>query len=244
MGYRTRSHWLVRRVKTNHYTAAARALHACANSAKASIYRRYFKDTAADIFLGVTTPMLRTMAKEYWRMPLADVRRLMQSRIHEQRSLANEILRLKFRKGAPQQQQEIFSFYVKNRGFISSWDCVDGSAPYIVGCYLLHRNKKLLYQLAASPRIWDRRIAIVSSLWFIRHGNVADTLRLAKILLRDEEDLIHKATGWMLREVGKQDTTALKKFLDAYGSVMPRTMLRYAIERFSPAGRRKYLGRR
>jgi len=188
--------------------------------------------------------MLRTIAKDFWSMPLADVRRLMQSRIHEQRSLANEMLRLKFSKGSPQQQQEVFSFYIRNRRFISSWDCVDGSAPYIVGCYLLHRNKKLLYQLAASPRIWDRRIAIVSSLWFIRHGNVDDTLKLASILLRDEEDLIHKAAGWMLREVGKQDIAALKNFLDAHGSIMPRTMLRYAIERFPQTERKKYLGRK
>ena len=231
-------------MKRTDYAGAARALRACANSAKAAVYRGFFKDTAGETFLGVTTPMLRTIAKDFWSMPLADVRRLMQSRIHEQRSLANEMLRLKFSKGSPQQQQEVFSFYIRNRRFISSWDCVDGSAPYIVGCYLLHRNKKLLYQLAASPRIWDRRIAIVSSLSFIRHGNVDDTLKLASILLRDEKDLIHKAAGWMLREVGKQDIAALKKFLDARSTNMPRTMLRYAIERFPPAERRKYMGRK
>jgi 3-methyladenine DNA glycosylase AlkD len=231
-------------VKRTDYAGAARALRACANPAKAAIYRGFFKDTAGETFLGVTTPMLRTIARDCWPMPLADVRRLMQSRIHEQRSLANEILRMKFRKGSMHQQQEVFSFYIRNRRFISSWDCVDGSAPYIVGCHLLHRNKKLLYQLAASPRIWDRRIAIVSSLWFIRHGNVDDTFKLARILLRDEEDLIHKATGWMLRETGKQDIAALRKFLDAHGSIMPRTMLRYAIERFSAAERKKYMARR
>jgi len=152
------------------------------------------------------------------------------------------VLRLKFQKGGPQEQEQIFRFYIKNRGYICSWDCVDGSAPYIVGCYLLKRDKKLLYELAASPRTWDRRIAIVSTWWFIRHGNVRDTLKLARMLLRDEEDLIHKATGWMLREVGKQDLAALKNFLDSHAKVMPRTMLRYAIERFGESERKKYLG--
>jgi 3-methyladenine DNA glycosylase AlkD len=230
-------------VKRIDYAKAARVLGNHANPAKASIYRGFFKDTSGEIFLGVTTPRLRTIAREFWAMPLADVRRLMQSRIHEERSLANEILRLKFHRGAAQQQTEVFNFYVRNRCFISSWDCVDGSAPYIVGCYLLHRDKKLLYQLAASPRIWDRRIAIVSSLCFIRGGKINDTLKLATILLHDEEDLIHKATGWMLREVGKQDLRALKTFLDAHSGAMPRTMLRYAIERFPPGERKKYLGR-
>jgi 3-methyladenine DNA glycosylase AlkD len=174
---------------------------------------------------------------------MADVRRLMQSHIHDQRTLANEILRLKFSKGGDREQEAIFRFYFKNLRFISGWDCVDGSAPYIVGCYLLHRDKKPLYRLAVSPRLWDRRIAIVSTLPLIRDGNVRDTLRLAKLLLRDEEDLIHKATGWMLREVGKRDLAALKKFLELYRAAMPRTMLRYAIERFSPEERRRYLDR-
>jgi 3-methyladenine DNA glycosylase AlkD len=230
-------------VKRIGYATAARGLRNHANSAKAAIYRGFFKDTVGEIFLGVTTPRLRTIAREFWSMPLPDVRRLMQSRIHEERSLANEILRLKFDRGAAQQQKEVFDFYVRNRRFICSWDCVDGSAPYIVGNYLLHRNKKLLYQLATSPRLWDRRIAIVSSLCFIRENKIDDTLKLATILLDDEEDLIHKATGWMLREVGKQDLRALKKFLNAHSSTMPRTMLRYAIERFGPAQRKKYLGR-
>jgi 3-methyladenine DNA glycosylase AlkD len=230
--------------KTIDYRNAARALRLHANSQKAAIYRRYFKDTTGEAFLGVTTPVLRRIAREFWPMPLADVRVLMRSRIHEERSLTNEVLRLKFQKGGPREQQQIFDFYVKNRRLIASWDSVDGSAPYIVGCHLLQRDKKLLYQLAISSRIWDRRIAIVSSLWFIRHGNVRDTLKLAKMLLRDKEDLIHKATGWMLREVGKQDLEALKKFLDAYGTAMPRTMLRYAIERFPETQRKKYLGRK
>jgi 3-methyladenine DNA glycosylase AlkD len=168
----------------------------------------------------------------------------MQSRIHEERSLANEILRIKFRKSDPQDQKRIFEFYVKNRKFIREWDGVDGSAPYIIGPYLLDRSKKLLYDLVRSPRLWDRRIAIVSTLWFIREGKISDTLKLARMLLCDEEDLIHKATGWMLREVGKQDLAALKKFLNAHVAIMPRTMLRYAIERFPEIERKKYMMRK
>jgi 3-methyladenine DNA glycosylase AlkD len=225
------------------YSGAARALRTHADAARAKVHRRYFRDADCDTFLGISTPLLRKIAREFWPMPMADVRRLMQSHIHDQRTLANEILRLKFSKGGDREQEAIFRFYFKNLRFISGWDCVDGSAPYIVGCYLLHRDKKPLYRLAVSPRLWDRRIAIVSTLPLIRDGNVRDTLRLAKLLLRDEEDLIHKATGWMLREVGKRDLAALKKFLELYRAAMPRTMLRYAIERFSPEERRRYLDR-
>src|SRR5215471_1188743 len=198
------------------YRTAARALRALANPEKSITFQGFFKDTAGDRFLGVSTPVLRRMAREFWQMPLADVRLLMQSGIHEERSLANEILCLRFGKGHAQQRQEIFDFYLRNRRLIRSWDAVDGSAPYIVGAYLLDRDKKLLYQLAASPGIWERRIAMVSTLWFIRHGKIRDALKIARLLLSDKEDLIHKAAGWMLREIGKQNIAALKKFLDRH----------------------------
>ncbi|HEV3316281.1 MAG TPA: DNA alkylation repair protein [Candidatus Angelobacter sp.] len=226
------------------YKHASQALHSHANPARTLVSRRYFKNSSQDVFLGVTTPQLRIIAREYQGLSLADVRKLMQSRIHEERSLANEILRIKFRKSDPQEQKRIFEFYVKNRKFIREWDGVDGSAPYIVGPYLLGRSKKLLYDLVRSPRLWDRRIAIVSTLWFIREGKISDTLKLARMLLCDEEDLIHKATGWMLREVGKQDLAALKKFLNAHVAIMPRTMLRYAIERFPESERKRYMARK
>jgi 3-methyladenine DNA glycosylase AlkD len=223
------------------YQAAVRALRSHADPAKAAVYRWYFKDTADDTFLGVTTSLLRGVAKEFWQMPLQDVLRLMKSGVHEELLLANEVLRIKFVKGSPRQQEQIFRFYARNMRFVRGWAGVDGSAPYILGAYLLKRSKKMLYQLAGSERIWDRRIAIVSTMWFIRQGEIADTLKIAKLLLRDEEDLIHKATGWMLREVGKKDASALKSFLKAHGQVMPRTMLRYAIERFPEGERRRYL---
>ncbi|HEY6967983.1 MAG TPA: DNA alkylation repair protein [Candidatus Angelobacter sp.] len=225
------------------YRDAARELRRHGNAARAAFSVGYFKDTAGDMFLGVAVPAMRRLASEFRGVPMTQMRRLMQSSIHEERMLAIEILRLKFQKGSPQQQKEIFHFYMKNRRCIRSWDGVDGSAPYIVGCYLLRRDKKVLYELARSDRLWDRRIAVVATLWFIRNGHTRDTLKIARMLLNDKEDLIHKATGWMLREVGKQKLAELKKFLRQHSKTMPRTMLRYAIERFPEAERKRYLAR-
>jgi 3-methyladenine DNA glycosylase AlkD len=232
-----------RAARTIGYTKAARALRKHADPAKAAVSRGYFKDSGNQVFLGVTTPILRGLAREFMLLPLSDVRRLMQSRVHDEQSLAYAILRCRFEKGSAAEQARVFEFYVRNRRLVSSWDTVDDSAPNIVGPYLLERDKALLYQLARSPRLWDRRIAMVSTLYFIRRGHLPDTLKLAEILLDDEEDLIHKAAGWMLREVGKQDVAALKRFLKAHSGSMPRTMLRYAIERFPDSERRRYLAR-
>jgi 3-methyladenine DNA glycosylase AlkD len=225
------------------YTKAARALRAHGSPEKAQVYRRYFKNVDDDLFLGVSTPIQRRLAREFHQLALADVRRLMRSGVHEERSLAYAILRRRYEKGSAQEQEKIFGFYIRNLRLVRSWDTVDDSAPNIVGPYLFahHRDKKLLYQLVRSQSLWERRIAIVATLHFIRHGQVADTLKLAKILLRDKEDLIHKATGWMLREVGKRDLAALKNFLKAHCRIMPRTMLRYAIERFPERGRQRWL---
>ena len=172
---------------------------------------------------------------------MPDVRKLMLSRVHEERSLAHAILRWKFEKGSETEKKMVFNFYIRHRNTIHSWDGVDDSAPYIVGAYLLQREKGLLYELARSPRIWDRRIDMVATLWFIRKEHIQDTLKLAEMLLEDEEDLIHKACGWTLREVGKKDLKALKQFLKEHCRTMPRTMLRYAIERFEESERQRYL---
>jgi 3-methyladenine DNA glycosylase AlkD len=223
------------------YTKAVQALHALADPKRAQISRGYFKDTQGDVFLGVPTPAIRKLARQFYLLPLGGVRKLMRSRVHEERSLAHAILRLKFEKSPDDERGKIFDFFIKNRSAIRSWDGVDDSAPYIVGPYLLERNKKLLYQLVQSARLWDRRIAIVSTWCFIREGRTEDTLKLAAMLLEDEEDLIHKATGWMLREVGKRNLPALKRFLQLHGQMMPRTTLRYAIERFAQRERRRYL---
>jgi 3-methyladenine DNA glycosylase AlkD len=223
------------------YTKARRALRAHADPDRAKVYRWYFKDPGTDVFLGVSTKEMRRVSRDFRQLSLPDVRRLMCSRVHEERSLAHAILRWKFEKGTEAEQTRIFNFYIRHRGAIHSWDGVDDSAPYIVGSYLLSRDKSPLYKLARSPRIWDRRIAIVATLWFIRQGHLMDTLKLAEILLNDKEDLIHKACGWALREVGKKDAAALRAFLKQHCRTMPRTMLRYAIERFEDGERRRYL---
>ncbi|MGB7560726.1 MAG: DNA alkylation repair protein, partial [Candidatus Acidiferrales bacterium] len=219
---------------------ARRALRLCADPKKARTFRGFFKSTA-DVFLGVTTAQMRKLAREFQELPLRDVRELMKSTIHDERSLAHAILVLKFREADDRAKTAIFRFYMRNRKFIHEWDGVDDSAPYIVGPYLLKRDKTPIYELARSESLWDRRIAMVSTWWFIRQGQVRDSLRIARLLLKDEEDLIHKAAGWMLREVGKRNLQALEQFLKRHHRKMPRTMLRYAIERFAPAKRRAYL---
>ncbi|HUZ46494.1 MAG TPA: DNA alkylation repair protein [Terriglobia bacterium] len=220
---------------------ARAALKREAHAAKAAVFRGFFKDTAGDVFLGVSAPVIRKIAKEFEALPLGSLQTLMHSGVHEERSLAHAILRKRFSQGSAREQEIIYKFYLKNRTAIRAWDGVDDSAPYIVGAYLLHREKSLLSTLARSERLWDRRIAIVSTAWFIRNGQTAVTFRIARMLLHDPEDLIHKATGWMLREAGKRDLPALKQFLKTHQRTMPRTVLRYAIERFPEKERRTYL---
>ena len=220
---------------------ARTALERQADAAKAAVFRGFFKNTDDDVFLSVPAPTVRKIAEEFEKMPLSQLRTLMKSGVHEERSLAHAILRKRFAKGSEREQETIFRFYLKNRSAIRTWDGVDDSAPYIVGAYLLRREKSLLSELARSRQLWDRRISIVATGWFIRHGQTAITFRIARMLLHDPEDLIHKATGWMLREAGKRDLAALKRFLKAHHASMPRTTLRYAIERFPEKERRAYL---
>lgn len=219
---------------------ARRSLRSLANPHKALVHRGFFKQTT-DVFLGVTTPQIRSLSRGYVDLPLSAIRQLLNSRIHDERSLANAILVRRFRAGDDRAQKRIFDFYMRNRKYIRNWDGVDDSAPYIVGSYLLNRDKTILHELARSQTLWDRRIAIVATWWFIRQGQIDTTLKITRALLADEEDLIHKATGWMLREVGKRNLTALKRFLRDHSHKMPRTALRYAIERFSPAERALWL---
>lgn len=223
------------------YSEVVRALRNQAQSRTDLVSYSFFRNCGKDPSLGVLTPQIRKVARQFHTLPLPDLRKLMRSRFHCERSLGHSILRLRFEKGDPAEQTRIFNFYVRNRDAIRTWDGVDDSAPYIVGRYLLDRDKKLLYRLARSPGLIERRIAIVSTWWFIRSGRYKDTLRLAELLLEDEEELIHRATGWMLREVGKRDLEQLKQFLKAHCRKMPRTMLRYAIEHFPEKERRRYL---
>jgi 3-methyladenine DNA glycosylase AlkD len=172
---------------------------------------------------------------------LEEIEKLLLSKIHEYRLTALLILGMRFRRGNSMTKGKIARFYIKNVRMINNWDLVDASAPYILGGYLEKRDRNLLYVFAKSDFIWKRRIAIVSTYHFIRKGEFIDTLAISELLLEDTHDLIHKAVGWMLREVGKKDEKVLKRFLDTYAGTMPRTTLRYAIERLTPAEKKHYM---
>jgi 3-methyladenine DNA glycosylase AlkD len=194
-----------------------------------------------DVFIGIKVPLLRKLAVESEAEPLQTIRLFLKSKIHEERMLALLILVRRFERANEQGRKTIYDFYVAHTRFINNWDLVDGSAPYIVGAFLWSRNRRPLWVLAKSPSLWERRIAVLSTLYFIRQNDFADALKISELLLCDEHDLIHKAIGWMLREIGKRDRITAEAFLKTHYRRMPRTMLRYAIERFPESRRRKYL---
>lgn len=222
-------------------------LHVLANPDKAQMLQRFFRTGKGeygygDKFLGVTVPVVRGLAKIYMeQVSFKNIESLLASGIHEERMLALLILVLCYKRAASAEQKAIYDFYFENIAGINNWDLVDLSAPYIVGGYLFDKKKNHLRKLVGSENLWQRRIAIVATLYFIRNNFFEETLGLAKILLKDKEDLIHKATGWALREVGKRDFAILDGFLSEYYCVMPRTMLRYAIEKFPEKLRLSYL---
>ena len=193
-----------------------------------------------DKFIGITVPQQRKIARRYRDLPLQDIAELLRSPIHEHRFTALEILVARYEKGSSEDRCRIFDFFLNNTACINNWDLVDTSAPYILGAHLADRPRDVLYTLARSPNVWERRIAIVSTAAFIRLGQLDDTFAIAALLLRDAHDLIHKAVGWMLREAGKQSEPALLRFLKQNYAAIPRTALRYAIERF-PERRRKQI---
>lgn len=224
-------------------------LKSLASPAAATAATRFFKTGPGqygegDTFIGVNVPTLRTMAREFRGLSLDEIRALLHSPVHEERHLALLILVLQAAKGDDAHRTRAFDLYLGNTRFVNNWDLVDCSAPQVVGGHLLPRPKEPLYTLAKSESLWERRIAVVSTQHFIRHGEFDDTLAVSELLLGDGEDLIHKATGWMLREVGKKDQGVLEGFLDRHAAVMPRTMLRYAVEKFPPDRRRAYLRRK
>ena len=194
-----------------------------------------------DIFLGITVPEQREVAKRYIDLPLNDLQELLSSKIHEHRLTALLILVSKYEKADNAGKDEIFSFYLKNTENINNWDLVDLSAPRIIGDYLHNKDRSILSKLAKSNNLWERRIAILSTLNFIRNNDFKDALSISKLLLHDEHDLIHKAVGWMLREIGKRDQEIEEQFVSKYCSEMPRTMLRYALEKFDEKKRKFYL---
>ena len=190
-------------------------------------------------FLGIKTKIKREIAKKYYSLSLSEVLRLMEKNIHDLRFIGLLILVGKYKK--QNDKEEIVNFYLKNTKKINNWSLVDISAYNILGDFLKDKNKKILYDLARSKNLWEKRIAIVSTYPFIRNGNFSDTLKISEILLDDSHDLIHKAVGWMLREVGKKDARVLKDFLKINYKKIPRTTLRYAIEKFPEGERRKWL---
>ncbi len=194
-----------------------------------------------DIFAGLKVPTQRKLAREFRDLSLTDLKILLNSPVHEERLISLFILVDKYAISDEQGKESIFSFYLKNRRGINNWDLVDLSAPKIIGKHLLNKDKSLLFKFALSKNLWERRIAILSTYEFIRNDNFYTTFKTAEILLQDNHDLIHKAVGWMLREVGKRDLQAEENFLKIYYKKMPRTMLRYAIEKFPETKRKKYL---
>jgi 3-methyladenine DNA glycosylase AlkD len=194
-----------------------------------------------DKFIGITVPVQRAIAKKFRHLELDDVEKLLDSRVHEHRSTGLMILVAQYEDGDDAIKQRIFDFYLQHTRRINNWDLVDGSAPYVVGKHLVSRSRNVLYRLAKSRDLWERRIAIVATAAFIRIGDLNDTFGIATCLLADKHDLIHKATGWMLREAGKQSQAELIRFLKRNYSRLPRTALRYAIERLPEAQRKKAL---
>ena len=217
---------------------------------KAKILQGFFKTGIGqygegDVFIGVTVPNTRAVARKHHELTLKETEELLQSKIHEERLAAILLLVYHFeiavKEKNEKRQKEIFGFYLSKASKVNNWDLVDLSAPKICGAYLLNKDRKVLYKLAKSENLWKKRIAIVSTFSFIRENDFEDTFALTEILLRDEHDLMHKACGWMLREAGKRDQLELEKFLKKHYKKMPRTMLRYAIEKFDERKRKRYL---
>ncbi|MDH5716453.1 MAG: DNA alkylation repair protein [Spirochaetia bacterium] len=217
-----------------------------ANPEQAKIHQRFFKTgkgeyAEGDLFYGIKVPVQRKIAKDFYNLSLSDTLILIQSKMHEERLIALFILIQKYNKGDVKIKKEIYEAYLKNTNYINNWDLIDTSAEHIVGNYLIDKDKTILYKLAESKSLWERRIAIMATFHYIKNKNYKETYKIAEILLNDDHDLIHKAVGWMLREAGKRDFKLEENFLKKHYKNMPRTMLRYAIEKFPEELRQMYL---
>lgn len=218
-----------------------------ADKEKAEIYQRFFKTGKGeygegDVFIGLTMPLQRSIAKRYLNLSLNKIQELLKSKIHEHRMTGLIILTEKYKRAKTSEDKEnIFGFYLNNSKNINNWDLVDVTCPHIVGNFLLDKDRRILYDLVNSKNLWEKRIAIVSTFAFIREDDFEDALTISELLLDDEHDLIHKAVGWMLREVGKRDEETLKKFLKGNYKRIPRMTLRYAIEKFPEEERKRIL---
>lgn len=197
-----------------------------------------------DVFLGIPVPQQRGVAKKYTDLNLDQLKNLLISKFHEFRLTALIILVIKYEKADNSEKKKIFDFYQKNTEFINNWDLVDLSSPKIVGDFLLNRDRSILFDLVNSDNLWERRIAVLATFCFIRNNDFKDALTISELLMSDNHDLIHKSVGWMLREIGKKDKNVLIEFLNKYYKKMPRTMLRYSIEKFNKEEREHYLAKK
>lgn len=221
-------------------------LHALASPEHAATLQRYFKTgkgqyADGDRFIGVRVPAIRSLVRELTMLPLGDVKKLLTSKIHEERLLALLVMVRQYQRGGEGLRQRLFEMYLANTRHINNWDLVDTSAEHIIGAHIADGDRSVLERLARSESLWERRMAALATFHFIRKGDFGDTLRIAEMLLDDDEDLIHKGVGWMLREVGQRDRAREERFLRVHYRRMPRTMLRYAIEKFPEELRMGYL---
>jgi 3-methyladenine DNA glycosylase AlkD len=226
--------------------AAEQALMALGDAGKARTAARYFQSAPGqygegDQFLGIRVPVVRETARQFNTLTLADCAALLQSPYNEVRLLALDILTRRFAKGKPDVQTAVYECIVQQRHRINNWNLVDSVGPYITGPYLLTHDRSVIWQWAQSPVLWERRLAVLTTFAFIRAGDFDDALKLYALLLTDPHDLMHKACGWMLRELGKRDEARLLTFLQTHYTALPRTTLRYAIEKFSPLQRKALL---
>jgi 3-methyladenine DNA glycosylase AlkD len=226
-----------------------RRLRKLADPTRAQVLKRFFKTGPGqygegDRFLGLTLPALRQLAREHRTLPRRELTTLLKSPWHEARTLALMIMLAQYRRAGMRDREALHRLYLRHTRYVNNWDLVDLSAEHLVGAHLQDGDRKLVYRLAASRLLWERRIAMLSTFHYIKQGDFRDALAVAVLLLDDRHDLIHKAVGWMLREIGKRDQQAEEQFLDRYATRMPRTALRYAIERFPEARRQEYLRRR
>ena len=213
---------------------------------RAVFLQRFFKTGSGgyaegDVFLGLTVPMTRTIARQFRGLPIHEVRELLTSKFHEVRLAALFMLVAQFEIGDDRTRKGVYTFYLKQTSRVNNWDLVDGSAPQIVGGWLSNRSRRRLHHLAKSKNLWERRIAMIATYRFIKQGDLDETFALADVLIADQHDLMHKAVGWMLREAGKRDRANLEDWLKTRYRRMPRTMLRGSIEKFPPALRQDYL---
>ena len=222
-------------------------IRALANKEIAKHSLRFFKTAKGeyghgDIFLGVRTPQIRLIAKKHIGISTTEMKTLIKSKYHEERLLGLIILVNKYSKAKDEKSKnQLYKIYVSSFKYVNNWDLVDVTCPHIIGKHLMDNNRSILYSWAKSDDLWTKRIAIVSTHWFIRKNDLQDTFKIAEMLLNDEHDLIHKAVGWMLREAGKRDLEKEEIFLKKHYKNMPRTMLRYSIEKFPEPKRQKYL---